>query len=141
MAAEYMRHRAARERLFHVVVDSAGLLGIEGARASPEAIRVLGEEGVDLSSHRSRGLSETDLRSADLVLVMGPDHLEFLERRFPEIGPRRLLLRAFERSPDPERGAPALDDPIGQPIEVYRRCFESIRTSVDHLVLHLKHGT
>jgi protein-tyrosine-phosphatase len=31
LAAEYLRHRAVREGLSHVVVDSAGILGIEGA--------------------------------------------------------------------------------------------------------------
>jgi protein-tyrosine phosphatase len=31
MAAEYLRHRAAHDGLSHLVVDSAGTLGIHGA--------------------------------------------------------------------------------------------------------------
>ena len=38
-------------------------------------------------------------------------HLEELERRFPSGKRERVLLRAFEGSPDPCGGAPDLDDP------------------------------
>lgn len=139
MAAEYAQHRLASSGLSHVVVDSAGTLGIEGQKASPEAQQVLRECGLDLGRHRSRGIAEHDLRTADLVVVMSVVHLEELERRFPSGTRERVLLRAFEPSPDPCGGAPDLDDPIGCPLETYREVFEVIRTCVDHLVLHLKH--
>ena len=47
MAAQYARDRMARSELHRVVVDSAGTLGIEGERATPEAIQVLRESGLD----------------------------------------------------------------------------------------------
>jgi protein-tyrosine-phosphatase len=139
MAAEYMRHVAARSGLGHVVVDSAGLLGIEDAPASDESVRVLREHDLDLRGHRSRGLREIDLQTADLVLPMTVDHLAEMERRFGQGGGQRTLLRAFEGGPVASRGAPDLDDPIGRSLGFYRRCFETIRTCVDHLALQLKH--
>ena len=139
MAAQYARHRLARSGLHRVAVDSAGTLGIEGEPASREAIQVLREAGLDLSGHRSRGVRDTDLRTADLVIVMELAHLEAIERSFPWAAVPRCLLRAYEAGPEPAEGAPDLEDPIGRPIESYRSCFESIRRSVDHLVLDLKH--
>ncbi len=139
MAAEYLRHRAGLEGLGRLVVDSAGTLGIEGARASDEAVAVLAAEGIDLTAHRSRGLTAADIRAADLIVVMTVEHLEELDRRFPAGSARRELIRAFESGIEPRRGAPDLDDPIGREREVYEDCFRTIRRCVDHLLLHLKH--
>ncbi len=139
MAAEYMRHRAAREQLMSVAIDSAGLLDIEGAPASREAIQVLREASIDLSAHRSRGFREVDARASDLVVVMTPEHLREIAERFPSAVARTRLLRAFEDGPEPSENPPALADPIGCPVDFYRHCFDTIRICVDHLVTHLKH--
>ena len=139
MAAEYARHRVAQENLGHLVVDSCGLLGIEGAPASDEAIRVLGEAGLDLTGHRSRGVRPADLRTADRILVMTLRHREEIAARFPGSDDRTYLLRAFESGPVPSEGSLDLDDPISMPVAFYRATFDRIRACVDHLVIHLKH--
>ena len=139
MAAEYLRHRAVREGLSHLVVDSAGLLGIEGSPASPFSVEVAKDAGLDLTRHRSRGVAITDARTADLVIAMTLAQLETLARVFPSEGQRRLLLRAFEDGPTPRGGAPELDDPVAGPIEGYQDAFAIIRKCVDHLVLYLRH--
>jgi len=101
MAAEYLRHRAARSGLSHLVVDSAGLLGIEGAPAAAEAIGVLREDGLDLTAHRSKGLRKSDLKTADLVIVMSLDHLDALDELYPGGSGARYLIRAFESGAEP----------------------------------------
>ena len=139
MAAEYLRHRAAHGGLAHLVVDSAGTLGIVGAPASAEAVRTLREVGLDLTGHRSKGLSASDVKSSDLLIGMARDHLLHLDELYPDETDQRLLLRAFEQGTDPARGAQDLPDPIGEAVEVYRERFGLIRTCVDHLVLYLRH--
>jgi protein-tyrosine-phosphatase len=139
MAAAYLRHRARHAGIPSLIVDSRGLLGIEGEPADANARRVAAENGFDLNGHRSRGLRPDDVRSADLVLAMSLDHLDELQRRFPGDVPPRRLLRAFEQEALPRGGAPDLPDPVGGPVEAFRESFETIRTCVDHLVLYLKH--
>ncbi len=140
MAEEYARQRASQCGMSHLVVESAGTLGIEGASASAEAVQAMAELGFDLSSHRSRGLRSEDLRTADLVLAMDHRHLEEIARRFrPGDTPVRLL-RAFESGPDPAPGAPDLADPIGSPVAVYRKRLQEIIDSVDNLLIYLRHG-
>ena len=139
MAAELMRTRLAEAGLGHVIVESAGLLGLEGRRAAPEAIEVLREIGVDLSVHRSRGLRPQDLRTADLVIAMERAHLESMAREARPGGGERRLLRAFESAPRPAPDPPDLDDPIGLPIELFRAQRDTIGRCIDHLVLRLKH--
>lgn len=139
MAEAYARHAASREGPRDLEVDSAGLLGIRGAPASPEAIRVLKEAGVDLRAHRSRGLREDDLATADVVVAMTPEHLRELEQRFPpRERERRFLVRAFESSSEPAEAAPPLEDPMGLDLETYRRLFRVLRPCIDHLLAYLK---
>ena len=141
MAEAYLRHRIADAGLSHAVVASAGTLGIEGSPASREAVEVLAEAGVDLSNHRSAGLRNADLRTSDLVLVMALEHLASIEQMAVDPAGEVHLLREFEHGPDPRPGAEDVDDPIGRPIEVYRRQFEQIRVCVDHVLIRLRSFT
>ncbi len=138
MVAEYLRHRAAASALDQLLVDSAGTLGIEDRPAAPEAVETLREVGLDLSEHRSKGIAEIDLVSSDVVLGMEPAHWESLDARFARGPSVRWLLRAFESGPRPDPSAQELQDPIGQPIEAYRECFDIIRPCVDHLIQYLE---
>ncbi len=137
MVAQYLRHRAAESVLDHLLVDSAGTLGIEDQPAAPEAIEALRDIGLDLSGHRSKGIAETDLLSSDALIAMSRLHLESLATRFPRGPSERWLLRAFQSGPRPDARARDLQDPIGKPVSAYRECFHIIRPCVDHLVHYL----
>ena len=137
MAAEYMRHVVASRGLDDLSVDSAGTLGIEGAQASPEAIEALGEIGLDLKLHRSRGVHAAQLEQADLVIGMTHAHLLELASMFPRARAPRFVLRAFERGVEADPDAPDLADPIGKRLGFYRKQVPIITRCVDHLALHL----
>jgi protein-tyrosine-phosphatase len=138
MAAVYARRQASQAGLSHLMVDSAGTLGIEGAPASDEAVQVLRENGMDLTTHRSRGIRKADMTCSDMVLGMEFRHLAELEDRFSGHDRAVHLIRAFDDGPDPAPGAPDLEDPIGLSVEVYRARFEQIRNAVDNLMIHLR---
>ena len=139
MAAEYFRQQAARAGLSHVVVASAGTLGIEGAPASVEARQAMQEIGVDLDQHRSQGVDEAVLKPTDVVIVMTRRHLAELDEAFPGMPQERWLLRAFEQGPEPVPKAKDLPDPIGKPIEAYRKLLQVITPAMDHLALFLRY--
>lgn len=140
MAAGYLAHRAAVDGLSHLVVDSAGTLGIEAAPAAANAVRVAAENGFDLTRHRSRGVRRHDVLTSDLVIAMEERQLERLRDAFPDAQPTFSLLRAYEHGPVFDEGAPDLADPVGEALPAFRACFRTIRTCVDHLVLSLKHA-
>jgi len=139
MAAGYFRQLTSDKGLSHVLVDSAGTLGIEGSPAAREAVEVMRDVGIDLSAHRSRGVRAEDLRTADIVVAMTRDHLEFLAARHPEGHGDRVLLRYYEESPDADSDAPDLEDPIGRSLEFYRDQLPVLVRCLDHLALHIKH--
>ncbi len=98
-------------------VFSAGLVATEGAQASPEAVEVAQEMGVDLSPHQSRPLNAELFFSADYILTMTNSHLQALAGLDRGgASPAELL------SPEGQD----ISDPIGQEKEVYQQCAQQI---------------
>lgn len=79
------------ETLADVDVRSAGLAAREDDSASDEAISVMREMGHDLTGHRSRRLTPTLGRSAQLVLAMTQEHVVRVRRVCGERAPVATL--------------------------------------------------
>jgi protein-tyrosine phosphatase len=65
-----------------LTVKSAGLHAQIGHRADPDAVGLLAERGVDLSSHRAQQLNRLLCEQADLIFVMDSAQKAELERRY-----------------------------------------------------------
>ena len=76
MAEVLLRHalRTAAPADPPISVGSAGLLGA-GMPASPGAVEVMAERGLDLSGHVSRRLDATLVGQSDLVVGMAREHV------------------------------------------------------------------
>ena len=105
-----------------VIVLSAGIAAAMGGRPSPEAVKVMAEHGLDLSNHESQPLTEQLARNADLLLVMTRSHRQAILAEWPETADRVHLLC---------KSGQDVADPVGGPVEVYRRCAEQISAEVD----------
>ena len=67
--------RARMDSLFpgrsgELVIGSAGVAGLDGETATPEAVITMRERGVDITGHRARSMTPQLLSSSDLVLTM-----------------------------------------------------------------------
>lgn len=102
-----------------VVVLSAGTAATTGMRAAPEAIAAMRERGLDLSQHESQPLSDRLVRFADLILTMTRGHRQAILEQWPEAEGRVHLISG---------GRGDVADPIGGPLELYRRCAEQLET-------------
>jgi len=100
-----------------VMIVSAGISAHAGGQASPESAQVVKERGLDLSGHESQPLGERLVRFADLVLTLTRGHREAIVARWPDSAARVRLLC---------RDGADVADPIGGPIELYRRCADQI---------------
>lgn len=106
---------AAERGLSQITFSSAGTGALDGGGASEAAILVALERGIDLSAHRTRALTQTALAEADLVLVMGPHHLESVRMQGAEDNAH--LLDHFASS---GQSAGAVLDPFGGTLDTYR---------------------
>src|ERR1041385_8152289 len=78
--AEAIARKIAIERgLTDVEAISAGTSAHDGSPASDGALLVGIERNMDIGGHVSQTLSRDLVRDADLILAMGPHHLERIE--------------------------------------------------------------
>lgn len=139
--AEALARKLMVERgLSDVEVLSAGTSAWNGAPATDGALLVGLERNLDLSLHRAQTLTRELVRDADLVLAMGPHHLERIEA----LGGsgRSYLLTEYA-----SRGATArpVNDPIGGELDLYRATADEldqeIRRVFDRLTADRSSGT
>lgn len=118
-------------------VKSAGTLGINGNPATLHAIAVSKENGVDIASHLSRGITEQMMADADLVIVMADHHKEFLDRNYPRFKENIFLLRLFGLKGEKPRKL-NIKDPIGEDLSFYRRVFGEIDRELDRIIPQMR---
>jgi protein-tyrosine-phosphatase len=124
--AEALARREAIERgLADIEVASAGTSAWEGAPASDGALLVALERGLDLSGHRAQQLTRELVQAHDVVLAMGPHHLERAEALGGE--GRTHLLTAFAGSGPTTR---AINDPFGGDLEAYRETLVELQGEI-----------
>ena len=123
MAEGWARHVSDRSGT-PALVRSGGVMGLIDRPADPLAIKVMAELGVDIGGHRSRGVSEDDLRWADHTLVMEMRHRTQLLERYPWAIDKVLLLGQFG-------GQHELADPVGGWRWRFRKSRDAITRCVD----------
>ena len=124
--AEGIARREAIERgLIEFDVTSAGTSAWNGAPASDGGLLVALEHGVDLSGHRARQLTREIVEEQDVILVMGPHHLERAEALGGEGKSHLLTHYAAHGSSDR-----AVSDPFGGDLEVYRATYEELEREI-----------
>lgn len=152
-----MRDALARRGCDEVEVTSSGTWAEAGYGAAGSAVDALRDRGIDLSSHRTRGLDASELKDADLVVAMTSVHVrEILDvapdaadklamlKEIPEIrmkngtlipdAAKERLQRLLDGSRPEARRSLDVDDPIGLPAGAYDRCVGDLRLGVDALV-------
>jgi protein-tyrosine-phosphatase len=105
-----------------VAVSSAGTLGFENAPATPEAVAVAAEAGIDISDHRSSALTERRIDEADLILGMAQHHVDDITDIAPAAASKTRLLSEYAG-----RAAEDVPDPVGGDLDEYRRSYRLIR--------------
>lgn len=129
MAEAIARREIEKMGWTQVEVRSAGVSAYDGFPASEGAVHVGGENGVDLSGHRSSALTPELVAWADLILVMSPT--QYLHVVDMGGGERTALLTAFVAGEEGEEvEGPGVPDPFGGDHEAYRLTFRALEALV-----------
>jgi protein-tyrosine phosphatase len=83
MAEGFLKHILAREgRRSEYRVSSSGTWATDGQPASAYALQVMAEQGIDISAHRTRSLTQGQIDEADLILTLAQEHKTAILRHF-----------------------------------------------------------
>jgi len=134
MAEALARERMERGWDGKVEFSSAGTLDLESSAASPLAVEVLSEMGIDLNNHRSTHLNEEIIKSADLIVAMAQRHRDVITMMVPEAEDRVILLGEL----DPNREETDIRDPIGGDREIYRQARDDIESLIGPLFDYIR---
>jgi protein-tyrosine-phosphatase len=124
--AEAIARKVAIERgLTDVEAISAGTSAHDGSPASDGSLLVAMERNMDIGSHQAQTLTRDMVRDADLILAMGPHHLDRIEA----LGGAG---KAYLLSDFASRGASTrpIGDPIGAELDVYRATADELETEI-----------
>ena len=110
-------------------IASAGVMAVGSIGASPEAVEVCREKGIDIGRHQSRLLDGGEAEACDYVFALSERHRVWLENTYPDAASKCVLL-------DSEGD---IGDPIGAPIEVYRECAKQIEKAVQKRIGEIWH--
>lgn len=121
MAEGILRSRVPLELAGDLVASSAGTAMFDGLLPAPNAVSVMSEHGIDITPHRSRGLTPEIAAEADLILAMTSSHVGEIRATLPAA--REKTYRLSEFADGSSRDVP---DPIGEPREVYEKVYDML---------------
>lgn len=100
---------------------SAGIFPTEQT-ANEKSIRAVAPYGIDLSAHRTRRLTEEEIREAERILTMTRDQEALLKQAFP-----------FARDKISVISPGGVPDPYGGTQEDYEECANALKSAVERL--------
>ena len=121
MAEGIGKNVAKEKNLNNVIFSSAGTSAAPGMPATDYAIAASAHWDIDISGHRSRLLNQDLIKEADLILAMGPEHVQVIVNIDRNALAKTYLYKGF---PEPFHPSQArVDDPIGGSLDMYNQTF------------------
>lgn len=117
----------------NIQAESAGLAAWEGDSASSQALEVLREKGINLTSHRARRVRWEILAEADWIIPMTADQEKRLLTMFPEFSSKIKRLGAWNTEVEDYD----ILDPWGGTVEVYHKSAKDIESLIRKVKAYL----
>ncbi len=113
MAAALLQRELKRRRLDQQIeISTCGVLAREGGSATAEAVLVMKNQEMDITSHRTRFCRKEEVLEADLILAMAPEHFDFLSNLVPGM---KEKIKVFD-----------VPDPIGHGMQAYENVVQQL---------------
>ncbi|AZT90732.1 low molecular weight protein arginine phosphatase [Caldicellulosiruptor changbaiensis] len=131
MAEYLLKDKLKRMNIDDIEVESAGLSAFFPQKASKNAVLVMNELGIDISSHVSRLINEDMIKESNLILTMEKYHKEAIINMYPGVMDKVFTLKEYVLGSKEN-----LDvvDPYGGDVEKYRKCRDELNDLIDKLL-------
>lgn len=123
MAEALFKANLTQDEKLNIEVKSYGLAVFGSDTANENAVKVMRERNIDISTHRSTPLSRLAVENADLIVTMTESHTD-------------ALLSAGV--PNEKLMTLNVPDPFGGSIEDYRRCADEIAAKLESVYDYIR---
>ena len=113
-----------------IIVKSAGTNTITSMSATAFSQEAAKDNGINISSHRSKPLTESLAAKNDLIFVMTQEHIEFIKAYFMKHLDKVYALKKFNK---PKVKNIDIDDPIGGSLNSYKKIFKEINKEIERI--------
>jgi protein-tyrosine-phosphatase len=103
------------------LIFSAGISAFPGSPASTNAVEVMGENKIDISSHGASQLDKGTVEKADIILTMTTTHKAAIIRDFKDVKAKTFTLKEYTSNQQGD-----ISDPFGGDLNIYRSCAEEL---------------
>ncbi len=129
LAEAIARRMVGTRGLANITASSAGTSVWTDAPASDGSLLVAMENGLDLSEHRARNLTPELVAASDLILTMGPHHLDRAEA-LGGTGRSAMLTGFAAGGKHGIATARPIADPFGGDLDAYRTTFVELEREI-----------
>ncbi len=155
-ARSVMAGAILREHVPNLQVTTSGTHVIEGMPRSWRTRDAIASLGLPIPDHRSRQATLHELDTADLVIALAREHVQWMRRVHPAAAPRTATLKRLARDLPEEPGAPLFErvarmrlhevplepwedvvDPAGGDLDVFLECAREIADLLHALIPRL----
>ena len=126
--AEALGKAAFKAAGHDVVCRSAGVMAIDGGRASANAIAAMAQMGIDIAGHISQSVTQGMVEQADAILTMCESHRREMCARYPHWAGKIYTLHTYAKT-----GGKDVLDPFGQDIYAYEQCAAEINDAIKRI--------
>lgn len=134
MAEAFARKMLQDEGMKDVSVRSCGTAVSPLYRVPPQVHSAMAADRIDMSAHAPAQCTQKHAEWADVIIAMEDFHKEYLEAVTPAAKGKVVLIREYAGLEGP-RG---IQDPIGQPEEVYLEAAAELKKCVAKIIEKLK---
>lgn len=120
-------------------IISAGIFALSGISPTSEAIKVMAEQGIDISQHIATQVQEDLVKRADLILVMSYAHKDYIATKYIFAQDKIHLIKEFAqisefKSIKTTNENYEIVDPIDRPIEFYRIVAGELKKNLEKIL-------
>ncbi len=131
MAEYLLKDKLKKMNIDDIEVESAGLSAFFPQKASKNAVLVMNELGIDISSHVSRLINEDMIKESNLILTMEKYHKEAIINMYPGVMDKVFTLKEYVL--DSKENLDVVD-PYGGDDDKYRKCRDELNDLIDKLL-------
>lgn len=124
--------KMATEKKLKLELESCGISTLVGMSASKEAIDILRNQGIDISSHKAKPITRELIDWADFILVMEERHKERIIEEYEFAKGKVYLLTEYANNENKD-----IIDPIGKPAEVYEGLIIDLQFYLEKVIQRL----
>ena len=132
MAEAFMK-KVAKERSLDIEVCSSGTFAENGAFASYNAIEAMKIYDIDLRSHRSTNIADSDILNMDLILCATLSHKISVMHMYPEIKEKVYTMKEYAEILGKDRDYD-IKDPWGYNLDTFLSCASEVEGCVEKII-------